>query len=133
METTPKISTHQCVGASSCQELPKSISVQGQEQVDSDTNRQHNSSQLHQQTGRDQVSSVMSSSLGVDELVHSAQDSVTRSSHSRSSQHSGRHSLSKVDATYRVGVTRSGDPKVISDMGSSRDKSICHLSEQEDK
>ena len=47
METTPKISTHPCVGASSCQELPKSICVQGQEQVDSDTNRQHNSSQLH--------------------------------------------------------------------------------------
>ena len=131
MVNAPEVSPHQCVRNAGCSQRSESIPVQSQEQGSSSSDRQHDSSQLHQQSRGNQITPTLSGDLGSFHLVSELQHSTTSDTHSRQNESVGRQTIQTDAFSNRMGVEQSDCEQTLPNLAQTNDGSVCNVPESQ--
>ena len=94
--------------------------------------RQHNSNSIYLPSGRNSVSSAVLQNLGSLAVGYQKQYHFESSSHSGKIEHPTRPVEQNTDTAHRVDLERYSVEENFSDLGSSNNRSLCIVSQQED-
>ena len=94
--------------------------------------RQHNSNSIYLPSGRNSVSSAVLQNLGSLAVGYQKQYHFESSSHSGKIEHPTRPVEQNSDTAHRVDLERYSVEENFSDLGSSNNRSLCIVSQQED-
>ena len=94
--------------------------------------RQHNSNLIYLPSGRNSVSSAVLQNLGSLAVGYQKQYHFESSSHSGKIEHPTRPVEQNSDTAHRVDLERYSVEENFSDLGSSNNRSLCIVSQQED-